>query len=70
MYKQPITDLGKKSKKGLLSLERDAEGRIITVEEGKGDANKVRHLIMRVCIVKYSTVQRSTVQCSAVKYST
>ncbi|XP_031567073.1 nicotinamide phosphoribosyltransferase-like [Actinia tenebrosa] len=40
VYKQPITDLSKKSKKGLLSLEKDAEGHYITVEEGKGDAKK------------------------------
>jgi len=38
--KDPITDPGKKSKKGRLSLERDAEGKWTTVTEGKGDASK------------------------------
>jgi nicotinamide phosphoribosyltransferase len=41
VYKQPITDLTKKSKKGLLSLEKDEMGRYVTIEEGKGDAKKV-----------------------------
>ena len=41
MYKQPITDAAKHSKKGLLSLEVDEEGRYVTVEEGRGNADKV-----------------------------
>ena len=40
MFKQPITDLGKKSKKGHLTLECD-NGKYRTVEEGKGDPKKV-----------------------------
>ena len=41
VYKQPITDSTKHSKKGLLSLELDEEGKYITVEEGRGDKEKV-----------------------------
>ena len=41
MYKQPITDSTKHSKKGLLSLELDDTGKYVTVEEGKGNADKV-----------------------------
>ncbi|XP_074626775.1 nicotinamide phosphoribosyltransferase-like [Acropora palmata] len=40
VYKQPITDAAKHSKKGLLSLEVDEEGRYVTVEEGRGNADK------------------------------
>ena len=40
VYKQPITDLGKKSKKGRLSLEVQ-NGKFVTLEEGKGDPKKV-----------------------------
>ncbi|XP_048587754.1 nicotinamide phosphoribosyltransferase [Nematostella vectensis] len=40
VFKQPITDLGKKSKKGLLSLELDDQGNYCTVQEGKGDPDK------------------------------
>ncbi|XP_070557523.1 nicotinamide phosphoribosyltransferase-like [Ptychodera flava] len=39
VFKQPVTDLGKKSKKGRLSLEYD-HGKYRTVEEGKGDPAK------------------------------
>ena len=41
MYKQPITDPGKNSKKGLLSLERDENGQFVTIQEGRGSADKV-----------------------------
>ena len=41
VYKQPITDSSKNSKKGLLSLELDEKGNYVTIEEGKGDAEKV-----------------------------
>merc|ERR1719155_368161 len=37
VYKDPITDKGKQSKKGKLSLERGPDGTITTVTEGKGD---------------------------------
>ena len=40
MFKQPITDAGKKSKKGRLSLEIE-DGKYVTKEEGTGDPNKV-----------------------------
>ncbi|XP_063954003.1 nicotinamide phosphoribosyltransferase-like [Lytechinus pictus] len=39
VFKQPITDLGKKSKKGQLSLQ-EVDGKIVTMEEGKGNPNK------------------------------
>ncbi|XP_062605553.1 nicotinamide phosphoribosyltransferase-like, partial [Saccostrea cucullata] len=44
VYKQPITDPGKKSKKGRLTLEY-SDGQYRTVEEGKGDSKKVRFLL-------------------------
>lgn len=40
VYKDPITDAGKKSKKGRLTLERDADGHIVTVTNGKGRPDK------------------------------
>ena len=40
VFKDPITDKGKVSKKGILSLEVGADGVITTVTEGKGDAEK------------------------------
>nr|KAG5687412.1 hypothetical protein BaRGS_004914 [Batillaria attramentaria] len=36
VFKQPITDMGKKSKKGRLTLECQ-NGQFVTVEEGRGD---------------------------------
>ena len=44
VFKEPITDLGKKSKKGKLSLEKH-DDTIVTMEEGKGDPKKVSCLI-------------------------
>ena len=41
VYKQPITDPGKNSKKGLLSLQRDEKGQFVTMQEGKGSADEV-----------------------------
>lgn len=47
VYKQPVTDPGKKSKKGRLTLEY-SDGQYKTVEEGKGDPKKVNlHLLPR-----------------------
>jgi len=40
VYKKPITDPSKHSKKGLLSLELDDKGKYITIEEGRGNAEK------------------------------
>jgi nicotinamide phosphoribosyltransferase len=40
VYKDPITDPGKKSKKGRLTLEKNGDGEIVTVTEGKGDPSK------------------------------
>ena len=42
VYKQPITDSSKNSKKGLLSLELNDKGEYVTVEEGRGQAEKVQ----------------------------
>ena len=43
MFKEPITDTGKKSKKGRLTLEHE-NGEWITTQEGTGDPDKVEHL--------------------------
>lgn len=40
VFKDPITDKGKMSKKGRLSLEAGADGKLATVTEGKGDPKK------------------------------
>ena len=40
MFKEPITDMGKKSKKGRLTLEYD-NGQWSTTQEGTGDPDKV-----------------------------
>jgi len=40
VFKDPITDKGKQSKKGKLTLEEDENGKLITVTEGKGDPGK------------------------------
>jgi nicotinamide phosphoribosyltransferase len=40
VFKDPITDPGKKSKKGRLTLEKNAQGVIETITEGKGDKSK------------------------------
>ena len=48
VYKQPITDSTKNSKKGLLSLELDENGKYVTIEEGRGNADKVT-LVWEFC---------------------
>ena len=40
VYKEPVTDPGKTSKKGILSLELE-EGSYVTKTEGSGDPSKV-----------------------------
>jgi len=40
VYKDPITDPGKKSKKGKLTLQKGANGEWETTTEGKGEAGK------------------------------
>lgn len=41
VYKDPITDKGKQSKKGRFTVERDeATGKLVTITEGKGDPAK------------------------------
>lgn len=49
VFKEPITDLGKKSKKGRLTLEHE-NGHWVTKEEGRGDSDKV---INKYCITSY-----------------
>merc|ERR1712217_311005 len=44
VVKDPITDPGKKSKKGRLTLQRTKDGKWCTVCEGKGDP-KLDHLV-------------------------
>ena len=41
VYKDPITDKGKQSKKGKLTLEPGPDGKLITKTEGTGDPSKV-----------------------------
>lgn len=37
MFKDPVADPNKRSKKGRLSLHRTQNGDFVTLEEGKGD---------------------------------
>ncbi|VDO66853.1 unnamed protein product [Heligmosomoides polygyrus] len=41
VYKSPVTDEGKRSKKGYLTLERNSSGSLETVQEGLGNPEKV-----------------------------
>ena len=41
IYKEPVTDPGKTSKKGRMTLELDEKGRYVTRTEGTGDPAKV-----------------------------
>ena len=43
MYKDPITDHGKISKKGRMTLELDESGKYVTKTEGTGDPAKVNN---------------------------
>ena len=48
VYKDPITDKGKQSKKGRMTVEKGADGKLTTVTEGKGDpAKDVMHEVFR-----------------------
>jgi len=40
VFKDPVTDPGKQSKKGRLTLEVGADGGLVTVTQNKGDASK------------------------------
>jgi len=40
VFKDPITDKGKQSKKGRLTLEKGPDGKLFTTVEGKGDPAK------------------------------
>lgn len=48
VFKTPITDIGKKSKKGMLTLEIE-NGQYVTKEEGQGIKEKV-------CLVSKSDI--------------
>ena len=53
VFKDPITDKGKQSKKGRMTVEKGADGKLTTVTEGKGDpAKDVMHEVFRdgVCL--------------------
>lgn len=51
VFKSPITDLGKKSKKGRLTLEIE-NGQFVTKEEGTGSSDKVQQFMyMHVAII-------------------
>ena len=58
IYKEPITDLGKMSKKGRMTLERDDDnGSFVTRTENTGDPKKVNKInehfyMLRVLDVK------------------
>ena len=52
VYKDPITDPGKKSKKGRLSLEKNGD-EFTTVQGGHGDPDKVRHVLRGVNIAGF-----------------
>ena len=41
VFKEPITDMGKKSKKGRLTLEHE-NGEWVTKQEGTGNPDKVK----------------------------
>ena len=41
IYKDPVTDHGKISKKGLMTLELEDSGKYVTKTEGTGDPAKV-----------------------------
>ncbi len=41
IFKDPVTDHGKLSKKGRLSLELDEGGQLVTRTQGTGDSQKV-----------------------------
>ena len=41
IFKDPVTDHGKLSKKGRLTLELDESGQFVTRTEGTGDPEKV-----------------------------
>ncbi|KAK6034067.1 hypothetical protein COOONC_28427, partial [Cooperia oncophora] len=40
VYKNPVTDEGKRSKKGYLTLQRSSSGNLETVQEGLGNPDK------------------------------
>jgi len=44
VVKDPITDPGKRSKKGRLTLQREKDGEWVTITEGRGD-DKLDHLV-------------------------
>ena len=42
VYKDPVTDPGKMSRRGRMTLELDGSGQYVTRTEGSGDPHKVR----------------------------
>lgn len=46
MFKDPVADPNKRSKKGRLSLHRTPDGDFVTLEEGKGDLEEYGQVCM------------------------
>lgn len=44
VFKDPVADPNKRSKKGRLSLHRTPAGNFVTLEEGKGDLEEYGHV--------------------------
>ena len=45
VYKDPVTDPGKMSRRGRMTLELDDSGQYVTRTEGSGDPHKVRGVV-------------------------
>ncbi|XP_069161163.1 nicotinamide phosphoribosyltransferase-like [Procambarus clarkii] len=56
VYKQPVTDSGKNSKRGRLSLHHHHHGLYTTQQAGKGDSTKVR-VYMNIYLAAGSTLE-------------
>lgn len=54
VYKDPVTDHGKMSRKGKMTLELDDSGQYVTRTEGTGDPHKVwgKSLSLTECAVE------------------
>lgn len=51
IFKDPVTDHGKLSKKGRVTLEQDERGLYATKTQGTGDIDKVTFTALSVCVV-------------------
>lgn len=57
VYKDPLTDEEKRSKKGYLTLERGDDGSFVTIQEGRGDKAKVGF----GSVLEYGQVSRNVI---------